>query len=590
MPAAPAGAGAVPSGAMPAGAPAGGIGSGPPQGPPAWNEKWRQKFLDLGLPPEQVSQLIASGAMGADEQQIQYSYDELKGMVDAEFAKFKKQHGEIYEKLEASPMMDRAYLLQIAQASNAGQLPEEELTGLADASGGMGKMMGDMALKTMLPWAVIPGWGLLRYAAGVPLAGDGIEIAGMNLFGGKDPISKFPIHYDFWNHGGMDGAMGFFDAAMAIGGAFTGRAIFRHFGQATRGAQLAMNNPMLKGLAQSRGINLNGIGKYNMFSEAGRFSAGASHVTPQLGKAIEALPAAERASAMRTLEFGLTNGFSGVPSLNVTPMGMFAGGRNAMTGRSAPMVSVQARNGVTGVHIDGRANPQLLAADFAKAGVGLLDRQSLTAAISQMRVPKGVQVADPRKMYEHQMFGSAIRSDSQLTAQIQQRNQSVLGRLADKLRPGHMADGRTALNNAAPQPGLVQRTFEKYPALNKPAVKWGVGIPLGGAAVYGVGKMMTPKPPAEEQAAAGGGQGKMTKEFKAEAEQFMQLPPDQQMLYLEEQNAQLEQAAQNPQMTPEEQKVLESRMGELEMLAQAAQQAGAGGAAAPAPTGAMPAA
>src|SRR5690606_7992461 len=101
-----------------------------------------------------------TGAMGADAAQLQQMLDQIKGEIDTQLAQFAHEHPEAFKKLRGNKDVDRGMIAQIAAATNAGQLPEDQLEQMVDSIGkSQGRMLFDMFVKPMIVWSLIPGWG-----------------------------------------------------------------------------------------------------------------------------------------------------------------------------------------------------------------------------------------------------------------------------------------------------------------------------------------------------------------------------------------------------------------------------------------------
>ncbi len=567
------------------------------KGPAAWNDDWATKFKDAGAPSEIIQQLTFTGAMGADEAQLQQMLDQIKGEIDTQLAKFAHDHPEAFKKLRSNPEVDRAMIAQIAAGVNAGQVPKEQLDQLVDSIGkSQGKMLFDMLVKPMIVWSLIPGWGALRLAF-APFTGGKDILTGEKMFG--DPMATtFTMlaavggGFTLYNNvrGAMNVAAGH-SAVRAGGDAATiaaregldnlsmGRKLWSY----VPGTQLNQQMGVLGGLDDIKaGIgNLQGLQK----------EVALSNYT----KVIDGDVLMWRDSASKWTKMGYQ------PNSRGFIMGHVMGrkeGISLLTQGSRPTILIDGANrgkataGHLGSLVDLVDDTKAIKTPLGDVGANL-----------KTRVFNGINPMDPSAVKNLRQVFLGEAGKQLLDAGTIARPSGPMNILS-KMRPNSISDLIHASDNLAA--GTIGKAYgwQSIPKLGR----WGM---IGGlAAAGGYFMMVKPQMDAKKQAAeeaakqqagaggqpgAAGTAGALSAEDQALLQQFAALPKDQQAQIIQQQYAQLQQAAQTPNMTPDQQQQLAAAQAELEMLMQVANgQAPAGsaapaGVAAPAAVGAPPA-
>jgi hypothetical protein len=554
-----------------------------------------------------VQQLNINGGNGFSDAQLEQAYAEFKQQSDLELAKFAKAHGDAFVKLKANKDIDAATMLQIASSVNASGMSKEEVDTqveqmLSQTSEGMTSMIKDTFLKEMLPWTLIPGWGAIRFAASP-------------LFGGKDPISKRPIHMDFWNHG----LEGWLDAALAAGGAVTVANNVRGAMQVSAGHRLIAAGGDAAKIAANEGVaNLRGFGKFLSYvpgTNANRVVSGISRLDSSLTSGISKLTGVERELAENVLTKWRAGQLSivGDGAVKVSKMGVISNSRGMlpMIGqRGKAMAATGVFNGKAAITLDLRMSGKSLAAHLASAGVEHADGALKSRLLSSFGISGGGALSkEAITGLRTSVLGSATQ---QLTGAGVLARPTGLQGLLGTVRPGPVQDafkaaGQVSAGTVGVKTGLA--------ALSRGG-KFGLGA-LAAAAVGGLGYqfMVKPQMAAAQQAAAGaseqqqqagqqvegqpqaqqqvdpsGSVGVQTQQpqagvdaqqgaamqIDAQMEQaitvFAQLQPAEQQALIEQQYAALQQAAAQPNLTPEQQAQIQAGVQELQIFMQVAQQ------------------
>ncbi len=542
-------------------------------GVPAWNESWHQKFVDAGAPADLLQQLMITGAMGADEATLQSALNDLTKAVNLELAKFRDAHPHEYEKLAKTPAIDRATLLQIATASNSGQLSKKQLDGVMEQVSSPG-----MNIKTMvmgfLPWTFIPGWGAIRFALSP-------------LFGGKDPFSGEKIHLDFWRHG----FGGWMDAAFAVGGVFSLANTFRGVQMLSKGTS-AIRSASADSLvgkvianesaATGRSVaELTGWKKFLPGSTANKIVTGAAHLT-DLEHGVSLLPQGSVARQALENELGmLSRGEISIHSKagwGIMPFGLGSDVRGAlpvMGHRNKPMTAWANEYGRTVLNLDGRiGGGNSLVAHAAAAGVNLLPGAG-TMSATELQALRTATLAEA---------GTALGIT---------KSTNPLRNFIGMMRPGATEDVLKAIAG----PSVASK------ALSNPFVKFGmIGLGVAGAGFFAK-KIFSPGAPqtagAQDQpaqdAAAGAQQavgaaaqqqmpanatqqvqtGQLTAEQQQIVQNFLALSPADQQALLQQAQSEIQAAAQQPNLTEQQQADIIAQAQILDLLVQVAGQGAA---------------
>lgn len=544
----------------------------------AWNDEWRRKFLDLGVPPDVIAQLTVTGGAGMGERDIQAAYTQIKKTIEQEIDTFREQHPEEYDKLKGMPRGD---LLQIASAVNSGQVGPDELekqVEMAAMSGGPGKMIGDMVIKGMLPWAVIPGWGLIR-------------TAGMVTHGGKDPISGMPMHLDFWNHEGQDALWGAMDLAMAAGGALSLATYGRGVSQALKGIKIANGTAHGATITAAQGVNFASSGAAGTWSTVkaallpmtreSKVATGLARLNgdtvSRVARMADDTHGAGEAGKMAQLALDkMMTGEVGLHStlgVKASLMGVVSDSRGIVMNRNKPLFDIVSQGGKTIVRLDSSVRGEALPAVLASIGTRLQDTRSVQSKIATIKEAEAAGTALVKPANEILQTEALGRAAQWLQQNGMLREPQGLRKFAQLVRPNATTDALRAITSLdGAVPGNLELAATKALTQQhrwvKPAVFGGAALAAGGGGYW---MMNAQKAPTE-----GGHAGPEQSQRAAEREQFLALPPQQQAAYIAEQaqmlQASVEQAGGEDRLTPQQQRQLQVRIGELEELQAAAQQ------------------
>lgn len=567
------------------------------KGPAAWNEDWAKQFKDAGAPSEIIQQLTFTGAMGADQAQLQQMLDQIKGEIDTQLAKFAHDHPEAFKKLRSNPEVDRAMIAQIAAGVNAGQVPKEQLDQLVDSIGkSQGKMLFDMLVKPMLVYSLIPGWGAIRLAF-APFTGGKDILTGEKMFG--DPMATtFTVltaiggGFTVYNNvrGAMNVAAG--HAAIKAGGdaatiaareGLENLSIGRKLWSYVPGTQLNQQMGVLGGLDDIKaGIaNLKGMQQ----------EVAISNYT----KVVNGDVLMWRDSASKWTKMGYQ------PNSRGFIMGHIMGKKDA--------ISIHTQGARPTILIDG-ANRGKQTAGHLGSLVDLVDDSK-----SVLKTPLGEVGANLKTRVFNgidPMNVSAVKNLRQVflgEAGKQLLDAGVIARpsgpmsILSKMRPNAVSDLLVASDNLAANTVGKAYGWQSLPKMGR----WGImgGLAAAGGYFMMIKPQMDAKKKAAEEAAkqqagaaaggqpAAGGAGALSADDQALLQQFAALPKDQQAQIIQQQYAQLQQASQTPNMTPDQQQQLAAAQAELQLLMQVANgqvpAAGAGAASGAATGGAAPA-
>lgn len=557
-----------------------------PRGPAAWDESWAKRFKDAGAPAEIIQQLTFTGAMGADEAQLQKMHDQIKGEIDTQLAQFAHEHPDAFRKLRGNPDADRSMIAQIAAASNAGQLPKDQLEQMVEGIGkSQGKMLFDMFVKPMVVWSLIPGWGALRLAF-APFTGGKDILTGEKMFG--DPMSTtFTIlagvggGMTLWNNakGAMQVAQG--HRMIAAGGdaatiaaregleaLSTGRKLWSY----VPGTQL---NQQISGLSRLDDIR-SGIGSLQGVQR---------EVAENLyRKVVDGDVLLFGDSASKWTKMGYQPNHRGFVMGHVIGK---KGAANVVTTGSRPTVL-----------LDGRTYGKVTAAQFASAGLDFVD-DSARNNFLKTRVLGSLDPTNAGALKNLKALHLGHASTQLLDAGAIARP-TGLGGLLGNVRPGALQDSIWAADNLKKY-NVTHALQDLSKAHGWAAVpkmaKFGIFGTMAAAGGYFM--MVKPQQEAKKEAArlaaeaaaqpgaggaaTGGGAidpSTLSAADQAVLQQFAAMPADQQAQVIQQQYAQLQQAMATPNLTAEQQQQVAASQAELQLLMQVAQ----GGAAAPAAT------
>ncbi len=566
------------------------------RGPAAWNDDWAKKFKDAGAPQQVIQQLTFTGAMGADEAQLQQMLADLKGQIDTELAKFEHDHPEEFKKLRSKVNVatalgmqgesDRAAIAQFAAGVNSGQIPESTLKQTVEQAGmSMSSEMKKMALSIAL-FGLLPGWGFLR-------------LSGFLFNDGKEPFIDYPM----WDNGmnkaitimtAIGGGMAIFNNVRGAMHVAAGHAAIRAGGDAaTMAAHSGLDNLTLgrKIWSYVPGTQLNR--QVGMLGGLDDVKVGIAEMTGvrresaqnYYNKALSGDAPLWRDSASKWSMLGLQ------PNSRGFILGHIFGKKGGM--------SIQAEGARQVGMVDGRTTGKTVAAYLASWGVEFADDVASNGVGANLRTrifqEFSEQAANPVLLRER-MLGEAGRE--LLKAGLINRPTRLIERVLAKTRPGGLQDVLWAVDNLdANKIGRVNgwhgTAWHRIPMPGR------VGI-LGSAGAAGLyfgmfkPQMDSAKKAAEEAAKQQAGAGGMTAEDQALLQQFAALPKDQQAQIIQQQHAQIQQALQTPNMTPDQQQQLAAAQAELQLLMQVANgqmptaDAAAAGVGAPAAAGGTP--
>lgn len=564
-----------------------------PKGPAAWNESWAKQFKDAGAPAEIIQQLTFTGAMGADEAQLRQMHAQIKGEIDAQLAQFAHEHPEAFRKLRGNPDADRSMIAQIAAASNAGQLPKAQLDQMVDSIGkSQGKMLFDMFVKPMVVWSLIPGWGALRLGF-APFTGGKDILTGEKMF--ADPMST-----TFTILAGIGGGMTLWNNAKGAMQVAQGHRMIQAGGDA---ATIAAREG-IEGLTFGRklwsyvpGTQLNQ--QVSGLSRLDDIKAGIAHLDDVQQKVAQNLY--DKVVKGDVLLWGDS-------ASKWTKMGYQPNHRGFIMGHvmgkkgAASVVTTGSRPTVL---LDGRTFGKVTAAQFASVGLDFVDDTAKNGFL-KTRVLGSVDPTNAGALKNLKDLHLGLASQ-QLIDKGAIVRPGGLGDLFGKLRPGALQDSLWAADNLAKfnVSGSLDDLSRAHGWAAVPKMaKFGI---FGAMAAAG-GYFMVVKPQqdakkaAAEQAAqagtqpgagapagtaAGGGPidaSQLSAQDQAVLRQFAAMPAQQQAQIIQQQYAQLQQAAATPNMTAEQQQQVAAAQAELQLLMQVSQQGAAGGTGAGAPT------
>jgi hypothetical protein len=575
----------------PAAVQAGAAGS-KPAGPAAWNDSWAKEFADAGAPSQVIQQLTFTGAMGADKAQLQQVLDQVKHDVDTQLATLAHDHPEEFKKLRAVKGLtnfvdgagdsDRAALAKLAAAVEAGQLPEEQLKALAESAGKTGGQKAWDMLKPMLVYSFIPAWGALRIPLG--MANHGTDpLTGEKLFDGK-----------------LNTAM---TVAMGIGGSIT---LFNHARgamQVAAGQRLAAAGGDAAMIAANEGVqNLTGMQKLASYipgTNANRVYSGLARMDSNLQAGVKALDDGLEKELVENLLAKWRKGevsIIGDPASKLTGFGLQPNTRGMVIAKNKSMIQSVMRNGKPTLVLDGRMTGKTLAAHLASAGVDFADDTAANGMLkTRLMESAGITNAldeGALKLLRERTLGNAA---NQLMNNGYIAKPGTFDKLISIVRPGPLQDAHWASQNlAADTLGKLHGTAS-IPKL----VKFGIPgvLAVGGYFMYSKHAAAKAQEELAKQQQAAGTQGgaaggEVSPEMQQALQQFAALPADQQQAMLQQQYTSLQQAAQQPNMTADQQAQLDAAAQEFELFAQVASGgAGAGsttGGGAPAPAGTAP--
>ena len=544
-------------------------------GPAAWNDEWAKAFKDAGAPAEVIQQLTITGAMGADASKLQQMLDQIKGEIDNELAKFAHEHPDAFKKLRGNKDVDRSMIAQIAAAVNAGQVPEEQLEQMVDSIGkSQGKMMFDMFVKPMIVWSLIPGWGALRLLP-APFTGGKDILTGEKMFG--DPMSTT------------------FTALAAVGGAMT------IWNNAQGMRQVAQGHRMIgtagsdaATIAAREGLdNITGFKKFWSYvpgTELNQQVAGISRLDDIKAGIGQMKAGSIQQELAQNLYNKVVDGdvlMWGDSASKWTKMGYQPNHRGFFMGHlmgkksAATVMSEGARPKLL---LDSRTTGKVTAAHFASLGTEFADdlanpivRDGVTvgANLKTRMLEGGLDLANPATVKNLKDLHLGVASQQLMDAGVIKAPTGV-NKILGAMRPGPIQDAVWAANNVA---GGSLGKLHGWAGLPKIA-KVGFWGSIAAAAGYFMWfkPQQDMKKEAEKQAAeqAAGGAGgidpsQLSPEDLQVLQQFAAMPADQQAQIIQQQNAQLQQAMQTPNLTPEQQQQIAGAQAELQLLMQVAQ-------------------
>lgn len=441
--------------------------------PGAWDDAWAKKFTDAGAPPDIVSQMMLTGANGADAAALQQMLDQLVVEVDAQIAQFAQSHPEDFAILRENPEVDRAKLVQVAMAANAGELEGMALADEVDHAGKSGgrKMWDQMGKPTAL-WMAVPGYGALRVLGSVVNGGT------------RDPFTNERL----WE--------GKFLTAVSLlglgGGSVTLNNYLQNARQAAAGQRLLTEGSPAAAAIAAQGVDVEGARAQLPGSKANRLLSGASRMDDQLRSALERMPAdsLERELAeevVKQWERGET-AILGDKLRKHSKIGPQPNVRGMTFGRTKPMVSTGMFGSNPAVLLDRRMQGPTLPAFLASTGVDLVDdtpengnlRSRMLAAYGH---GDGVLDDAARKLLRERALGTAAQQ--LLDANVITRPQGLQS-VHEILRPGAITDAVWAADNVGA--GALGK-LHGWAAIPK-------SVKIGGAlaAVAGLGYQFMVKP------------------------------------------------------------------------------------------------
>lgn len=559
-------------------------------GPAAWDDSWAKKFQDAGAPAEVIQQLTFTGANGAGEAELQQMLDQLTQEADKQLAQFVHEHPDEFEKLRGNPDVDRSMVVQIAMASNSGQLPEEQLTQMVDAAGkSQGELLFDTMVKPFAVWSLIPGYGALRLAA-APFTGGKDPLTGEHMF---DTPSMAAISV----LAGAGGAFTLANHAKAAMSVFKGQQMAGVAG--SDAAKVAANEGYANlTTGQKLASYLPGTQSNKVFSGLGRFD-------DDFARGVEKLSGTEREVAENVLSKWRNGEMSivGKPASKLGWMGFQPNSRGMVINGGASMVERTTVGSKPALALDARMTGPTLPAHIAAAGVDFADDGLKAKLLAEAGMPGAAGAGQlPGEI------STALRQHVLGTASKQLLDAGAIARpegfskLAGWLRAGALEDSMKAIDELGTTTAKAGKVHG-FSGMGKLA-KGAVLAPVVGGLGY---QMMVREPKqqaaeAEAQAAeqqkqagkqgggAGAAGGQPSAELEAALQQFAALPAEQQAAYIQEQYAALEQASQQPNLTAEQQGQIVSASQELELFMQVAQGSSATAAPTAAPMAPAPAA
>lgn len=567
-----------------------------PRGPAAWSEGWAKQFKDAGAPAEIIQQLTFTGAMGADEAQLQQMLAQIKGEIDTQLAQFAHEHPDAFKKLRGNPDADRSMIAQIAAASNAGQLPKDQLEQMVDSIGkSQGKMLFDMFVKPMVVWSLIPGWGALRIGF-APFTGGKDILTGEKMFG--DPMST-----TFTVLAGIGGGMTLWNNAKGAMQVAQGHRMIQAGGDA---AVIAAREG-LDGLSTGRKL-----WSYVPGTQLNQQVSGLSRLDDW--KAGLASLSGDQRMISQNLYDKVVKGdvlMWGDSASKWTKMGYQPNHRGFIMGHvmgKKAAVNVTTHGSRPGIVWDGRTVGKVTAAHAASVGLDFVDDTKANGFLkTKLFGSLDPSNAGALKNLKDLHLGQA--SQQLLDAKAIARPTGIGGILGN-MRPGALQDSVWAADNLAKYnaSGVLDDLSRAHgwAAVSKPA-KFGIFGALAAAGGYFM--VLKPQLDAKKEAAqqaaapAAGGQAgaavtgggaidpsQLSAQDQVALRQFAALPAEQQAQVIQQQYGALQQAMATPNMTAEQQQQVAAAQAELQLLMQVSQGAGAGtGAATPAaPAAAMP--
>lgn len=503
-----------------------------PAGPAAWNEEWDAKFAQV-VDSGTMSQLRITGGMGLDAAQLEQALQQTTAESDALVEKLSATHGHEVAKLEQVGT-SRSEIAVMAQQVESGQMSEKDLVNAVDAAYGMtGPGIKRMLLGDMLPYGLVPGWGLVSGAIGL---GNGVMQG--DLSKSTNPFSDRRL---FGTK--MDAA---FTPLMAGGGAVTLYALYQEQQRLKAGRAAIAANPEIAKLAQAKGIDampgsalnpfrqknklIAGLGRFAEFEKGVQHLESVAKANPKSGAQAQAAVARNVLEAWRSGRIDVAaDPVMGV--MKALPMGLFNKSRGMLPGignRGKQLAEVAMVKHRPTIKLDVRLQGPALTAHMAAAGVQVADGQAkldLLAKHSDPTLPRGI---DSTKRLRDLMMAQSTQDLMQSTKDSAARlQQPTKGRLtAGVLRPGAVDDAFKAVNRVAKQqagfkgPFGLSTKFSGLPTAGKAAVGAGAAIAalgVGYLGLKGIGKMMgggaapaegeQPAAGAEATAAPGSGQG-----------------------------------------------------------------------------------
>lgn len=546
---------------------------GSSSGPAAWSDEWAEKFRAVGAPAELIQQLSITGAMGADEAKLGQMVEQVRSEVEPQLAQFNHKHPEAFKKLRASKDMDTATLAQIAAASNSGQLPDAQLDELVSSMGkSQGKMIFDTMIKPMIVWSLIPGWGALRIGF-APFTGGKDILTGEKLFG--DPMTT-----GFTLLAGVGGGMTIYNnvrGAMQVAQA--------HRMIASAGSDAAT-------IAAREGISQLSTGQkiwsYVPGTKLNQQLSGLSRLD-DIKTGISNLKGIQQEVA-QNLYTKIVNGdvlLWGDSASKWSKMGYQPNHRGFVMGHlmgKKGATSVVTSGSRPTLLLDSRTVGQNAAAHFAADGIQFVD-DTVANGMLKSRVFTGLDPASASVIKNLRDLHLGAAGEQLLSAGAISRP-SGMSEILGKLRPGALQDTLWATDNLAAGTVGKLHGWAGIPKIGRIGI--GALALVGG--VLGYKKLAASAAPEAQQqtpdasqAQGGAGQGasaQLSAEDQAALQQFASMTPEQQAQIIQSLYTQLQQAAQVPNMTADQQQQVLKAQQELQLLMQVAQQSSSAATAA----------